>query len=79
MGSGGEGSSIPRGLFWGRCCRYNLCSPQLAPMGGSCREAYCVSVYTLFNTQSYPLMDRLPQVIVSSLSPEVHKQKADML
>lgn len=40
---------------------------------------HIVSQYKLFNTQSYPLMDRLPQVIVSSLSPEVHKQKAGML
>lgn len=42
--SGGEGSSSPIGLLWGRCCRYTLCSTQLAPMGESCREANCVSI-----------------------------------
>lgn len=40
----GGGSSVPTGLFWGRSCKCNLCSPQMAPMGGSCREANCVSV-----------------------------------
>lgn len=40
---------------------------------------HIVSQYKLFITRSYPLMDRLPQVIVSSLSSEVYKQKAGML
>lgn len=48
--SGAGGSSVPTGLFWGRNCRCNLRSPQLAPMGGSCREANCVSQYKLFPT-----------------------------
>lgn len=58
--SGAGDSSVPAGLFWGRSCRCKLRSPQLAPMGGSCREANCVSQYKLFPTGrvSCPPMDR---------------------